>query len=263
MTIPGVSLILKSQSAAARENLEPAVKDHTKLLLLADPILVELQGLYHLTDDADPTLLRQSLSVLLQQFEHDAKLAGIPALKVLSARYILCAVLDEAILYSTWGQKNHWDRNSLLSLFHNDTRGGEQVFILLDKALKESRFNLDLLALIYVCLALGFEGQYRIACEGQQQLQRLRQELWHILNSEALLDRPLSILPATNIRPDSNQRLQRRRFGIALATGSAILALSYLCLYNSLVQQANSLQPLLQHALITQPIMKDTQGEIL
>lgn len=152
-----------------------------RLAHYADVVLAKLSQLYRLPDDTDSSALQHDLCTAIQTFELQAKLGGVPALKVLTARYILCAVLDEAILQSNWGQYNHWAERCLLSLFHNDTWGGEQFFALVQKALQEPKFNIDLLELMYICLALGFEGQYRIQPDGMAQLQRLRQELWHLL----------------------------------------------------------------------------------
>ena len=50
-----------------------------------------------------------------------------------------------------------WARLSLLVMFHNETWGGEKVFQLLARLAEDPAGNRDLLELMHVVLALGFE----------------------------------------------------------------------------------------------------------
>ena len=49
----------------------------------------------------------------------------------------------------------------LLVALHREAWGGEKVFQLLAKLAENPGANRDILELMYVCLALGFEGRYR------------------------------------------------------------------------------------------------------
>ena len=77
---------------------------------------------------------------------------------IIAARYILCTFLDETAASTPWGSGGVWATDTLLVRFHNETWGGEKVFLLLSKLAEDPRRNRDLLQLIYACLALGFEG---------------------------------------------------------------------------------------------------------
>lgn len=79
-----------------------------------------------------------------------------------SASYAVCAALDDVILNNTaWGSSGAWAQKSLLATVHNDFRGGTRFYELLDNALRAPAVNRDLLELMYLCLSLGFQGQYR------------------------------------------------------------------------------------------------------
>ncbi|WP_020562365.1 type VI secretion system protein TssL, long form [Methylosarcina fibrata] len=79
-----------------------------------------------------------------------------------SASYAVCAALDDVILNNTaWGSSGVWAQRSLLAAVHNDFRGGTRFYELLDNALRAPAVNRDLLELMYLCLSLGFQGQYR------------------------------------------------------------------------------------------------------
>ena len=59
-------------------------------------------------------------------------------------------------------------------MFHNETWGGEKVFQLLSKLAESRDANRDLLELMYVVLALGFEGRYRVIDNGRRSSKRAR-----------------------------------------------------------------------------------------
>lgn len=125
--------------------------------------------------------LHQRLSGELRKFETRAREAGIPQELILSARYLLCSVLDESVLHAPWGGDGVWAQRTLLSVFHNETSGGEKCFLILDRLCQSPAENLDIIELFYICLSLGFEGKYRLAPNGKDQLESLRDELFSII----------------------------------------------------------------------------------
>ncbi|WP_206197454.1 type IVB secretion system protein IcmH/DotU, partial [Pseudomonas viridiflava] len=82
--------------------------------------------------------------------------------QMLAARYVLCTVLDEAVLTTAWGSSSNWSTMSLLSHFHQETFGGEKFFQLLERLGSNPARHLHLLELMYLCLALGLKGKYRV-----------------------------------------------------------------------------------------------------
>ena len=127
--------------------------------------------------------LHQRLVNEIKSFEKRAKEQGIASEIVLSARYILCTILDEAVLNTPWGCESAWHQRSLLSLFHNETSGGEKFYILLDRLRQSPAENLDILELFYICLSVGFEGQYRLSPRGKESIEQLRGELFNIIRT--------------------------------------------------------------------------------
>ena len=94
-------------------------------------------------------------------FETEARAAGVDSEAIAAARYALCTLLDETIAGTAWGS-GVWGTRSLLVAFHNEASGGEKVFLILQRLSQNAGANIDLLELIYLCLALGLEGRYRL-----------------------------------------------------------------------------------------------------
>jgi type VI secretion system protein ImpK len=77
-----------------------------------------------------------------------------------------------------------WSNRGLLISFHNETWGGEKFFTALERLLAQPRANLNLLELMYLCLALGFEGRYRVREGGRDQLNQMREQLFQTIRSQ-------------------------------------------------------------------------------
>jgi type VI secretion system protein ImpK len=127
--------------------------------------------------------LHQQLVSEIRHFESSAKAHNIRPEIVLSARYILCAALDEAVLNTPWGAESAWTQRTLLSLFHNETNGGEKFFQILERMKTYPADNLDILELMYILLSLGFEGKYRVVSRGRDTIERIRDELYRAIRT--------------------------------------------------------------------------------
>jgi len=127
--------------------------------------------------------LSQQLDREIRSFESNARVAGINEEKVIIARYILCTILDEAVLNTPWGAESAWNQRTLLSNFHNETAGGEKFFDILDRLRHSPSENIETLELIYICLSLGYEGKYRVLPRGRDNLEQLRDELFHLIRN--------------------------------------------------------------------------------
>lgn len=137
--------------------------------------------------------LHQRLVNEIKAFESKAKEQGIKPETVLSARYILCTVLDEAVLNTPWGAESAWTQRTLLSMFHNETSGGEKFFIILDRMRDMPADNLPILEMIYIFLSLGYEGKYRVIHRGKESVEQIRDELFRIIrNHRGEYERSLS-----------------------------------------------------------------------
>ncbi len=97
------------------------------------------------------------------------------------AHYALCASIDDVVLNTPWGSTGVWDANSLVSSFHREVRSGERFFQLLGQMRQNPGLFLPVIELMYLCMSLGFQGQYRLAPRGPAELDRLREETYAII----------------------------------------------------------------------------------
>lgn len=146
----------------------------------ANPLLAAIPQIRHSLRHPDPAGLRARLREQIDGFERSARAAGVPEDRVLTARYALCALLDDSAASTPWGRD--WATLGLLAELHGETGGAERFFALLEQMTGEPAKHLDLLEFFYVCLALGFEGKYRGGEGGRQALTQARTKLYATLS---------------------------------------------------------------------------------
>lgn len=127
--------------------------------------------------------LHKRLTDEIKAFDIQAQRSGALPENVISARYLLCTVVDEIVLHTPWGVRSGWSQHSLLSLFHQETFGGEKCFVILQRMQENPGKHLDTLELYYLCLSLGFEGKYRLAHRGHEQLEHIRDGLYQTIEN--------------------------------------------------------------------------------
>ncbi|MFQ6572228.1 type IVB secretion system protein IcmH/DotU [Pseudomonas sp. UM16] len=148
------------------------------LVAAACDLLSEVVRLKHSNSSEDLTALNQRLSEELKRFEVRAQQNGAQHSETINARYVLCTVVDEAVVTMLQDKESEWSQMSLLSSFHNETFGGEKFFQLLDRLSKDPVKHLPMLELMYLCLSLGFQGKYRILPRGMLELEGIRDALY-------------------------------------------------------------------------------------
>ena len=164
------------------------------LVAAANPLLNLIPQLRATIQHPDPGAVREYLVREVQAFEARARALGIQPETIVGARYCLCTALDETAAQTPWGGSGIWSRHSLLVTFHNETWGGEKFFQLLAKLAQNPQQHGQLLELMYYCLALGFEGRFRIVDNGRTQLETLKQRLLQILRQiKGEYERPLAL----------------------------------------------------------------------
>jgi type VI secretion system protein ImpK len=126
-------------------------------------------------DLGDPAEFRKRVLKMLEQMEEGARKAGAATTSIEEARFALVAMLDEVILNSPWKGKDTWRVNPLqLELFKINV-AGEEFFKRLERLRANFAENRDVLEVYYDCLALGFEGRYKIF--GREKLEVVIAEL--------------------------------------------------------------------------------------
>ncbi|WP_111642399.1 type IVB secretion system protein IcmH/DotU [Marinimicrobium alkaliphilum] len=151
------------------------------LVSAADTLLAVHARVSGTARHTDVSGLYRQLSYEIRQFEERARVRGIKPEIILAARYVLCSVLDEAVLNTPWGSDSPWAQGSLLSRFHNETSGGEKFFQILERMLQAPAEHIDMLELMYLCLSLGFEGRYRLSTRGRDALEQLKDDLYRTI----------------------------------------------------------------------------------
>ena len=175
---PAISLTPgASKSLPIFGQLNPLEKAASGLLALITQLNVS-------QNQSNPGELKNKIIHEIKQFEIAAEAEGVDSKTVSSARYVMCTVLDEAVLNTPWGSGSDWAQHSLLSLFHKEVSGGERFFHLLKSLAQNPGKNRGLLEVMYVCMALGFEGRYRIIEGGKNKLASIREWLYQILQQE-------------------------------------------------------------------------------
>ncbi len=119
----------------------------------------------------------------IKSIELELQQADVDHAVIMAYRYVLCAVLDEAVMSTSWGTESCWAEHSLLTRFHNETWGGEKVFTILSRLLEDPKRYKLLLEFIYLCLMLGFEGKYKVVEGGREERERVAVKLYEILMS--------------------------------------------------------------------------------
>lgn len=150
----------------------------------ASALILLLSKLSVSTEHSNPEALRERVIQEVKVFENNARMAGVTPENLYVARYVLCTAIDEAILNTPWGARSNWDMQSLLITFHKEAQGGVRFFQLLKQMSEDPRGNLDLLEVMYICLALGFKGKYRHANEGPGKLEGIKERLYREIRQQ-------------------------------------------------------------------------------
>ena len=212
----------------------PPLPLDNRLVAVAIEMLLMLPLLRQSAWHPDPQALQSDLLARLRAFEGAALARGGEANDIGPARYVLCAALDEAVLSTPWGGESVWAQKSLLNQLHQENWGGEKVFSILENIRRDPDRHFELIELIDHCLALGFQGRFRLMGNGVTQLEELRRLLRRTLAGRGAAARLATADTGQNLGPDwSPARLSRGLPGwlplwvvLVAALGGGLLAYS-------------------------------------
>ncbi|EPS4504316.1 type IVB secretion system protein IcmH/DotU, partial [Escherichia coli] len=148
----------------------------------ATPLLGMVMRLSTMNSQTMPEHLFAQVVTDVQAVEQLLQEQGYEPGVIISFRYILCTFIDEAALGNGWSNKNEWIKQSLLVHFHNEAWGGEKVFILLERLIREPKRYQDLLEFLWLCFSLGFRGRYKVAAQDQGEFEQIYRRLYHVLH---------------------------------------------------------------------------------
>ncbi len=125
--------------------------------------------------------LRDRVIAEIKGFETRAAALGVAPPSIRAGRYALCATIDDLVQNTPWGSQAGWAKQSMVKTFHGETWGGERFFEVLDQLNKNIGRNFEVLELMYLCLTLGFEGQYRVLERGSARHAQVRAGLYRTI----------------------------------------------------------------------------------
>lgn len=181
------------QSATMSQNGDFGRVEGENIILSACSDILTLAGnIKSLEPSNSIEQLRVDIDRLISHFSNELSNASVSNEIILTARYILCCLLDELVLSTPWGTESSWSQQTLLSKYHNETWGGEKFFLIVNKLLEQPQKNINLIELCYVCLSVGFSGKYRVSPQGQNELIQISQRLYQHIEQNRPIDRDLS-----------------------------------------------------------------------
>jgi len=197
-----------AQNYATSAHVSIGVNGENKLLSYASDLLILAGNLRTLDPNNTVEQLRRDIENLFSQFDRQLAQDNTVEEVALTARYLLCCLIDELALTTPWGIESAWSHQTLLGKYHNETSGGEKFFLVANKLLEQPQRNIDLIELAYVCLSLGFRGKYRLVASGESDVVQIS----HLLYQPISLYRPVSsdLSPAWQGAPDTTQTFEKR-----------------------------------------------------
>ncbi|MGH8176807.1 MAG: type IVB secretion system protein IcmH/DotU [Steroidobacter sp.] len=201
------------------------------ILQAAAPLIAIASRLQSTVAQADVGSLRSQSMQEVRVFDDRLRSAGVVPEDALVARYILCTFFDSAVLNTPWGAQSDWSGQSLLVTFHKEKSGGEKFFQILQRISAQPGRYIDLIELQYVCLALGYEGMYRIDERGAARIAELQHGLYRLIReARQLRDEDLS--PHwKGVEDKRNPIFRYAPWWIVAAAGIAVLAIAFV-IYN-------------------------------
>ncbi|WP_339444648.1 type IVB secretion system protein IcmH/DotU [Pseudomonas hunanensis] len=152
--------------------------------------------------------VHQQVRIQIDSIREEIRQHGYEPAQLLAYSYGLCLYIDEAVMDRSWGKSSCWSHEPLLSIFHDETWGGEKFFTVLSRLMQEPKRYQDVLEFMYFALCLGLKGKYAIAPKGDESLNALIHQLHGIIR-ELRGPTPEEVCdPYTNVAP-KNFRMSR------------------------------------------------------
>lgn len=133
------------------------------LAILATDVLLIGVKIRETANLGQPDQLRRLLNSYFKDFERSALSHRKSPEAVELVRYALAAFIDETIVNTENNCRETWIANPLAVTYFNDSLAGENFFKRLESLLPDMQRNLETLEVYYLCLALGFQGRYRLS----------------------------------------------------------------------------------------------------
>jgi len=167
-----------------------------------------------------PDILQRRVLGLFDTMMQNGREARIPEQDMIDAKYALAAFADEIIYHSNWPGKTQWLSNPLQLQFFQLNTAGDGFFTNLDN-LHGQRQRVHVAQIYFLCLALGFQGKYRL-----RQQEGLSAVVEGLGNYVAVSEGGGDVIAPNAERKDGGGSAVRRELPfVAIALGFLVLAL--------------------------------------
>ena len=139
-----------------------------------------------------PQMPYQRLCGFIDQMLQNARAAQYDEVDVVDMAYAVVALADEFALHKGGAIRDFWMQRPLQLHYFNENLAGEGFFHRLNAVMNDPG-RVDILRVYYVCLLLGFQGQYAIR-GGELELDTIIRRVKEALRN-TLKDQPLSVQP--------------------------------------------------------------------
>jgi type VI secretion system protein ImpK len=116
----------------------------------------------------EPGALRSLVSCYLELFRANCTTLGVSVRSAEDAGYALVALLDETVLSCGGPCRDYWLERPLQLDYYGTTNAGEEFFVRLEGLMAHYRAQREVLEVYYLCMALGFEGKYKLTPPAQR-----------------------------------------------------------------------------------------------
>jgi type VI secretion system protein ImpK len=197
---------------------EPMSQSQQMYWVCSDVLSLILQ-LRNSRDLPAPDILQRRVLGLFDTMMQNGKEARIPEQDMVDAKFALAAFADEIIYHSTWPGKTQWLSNPLQLQFFGLNTAGDGFFSNLD-SLYGQRNRAHVAQIYFLCLALGFQGKYRL-----RQQEGLPAVVEGVGNFVALSEGGGDVLAPNAERKDGGGGAVRRELPfLAIALGTLVVA---------------------------------------
>ena len=190
-------------------------RPHANPLVAAFAPLLELAPeLERAQPPGQPEVLRQRVQGSLIDARDAAVALGQPLTRANQGAWFVAALIDDIALNTPWGGHSDWPRQPLVTALTGEVDAGTRFFRHVEELVAYPNRDPDLLELAYICLGLGFRGQYRLqGPTGEAAITALRGQIARLMRNVDTMGAPLSPHADGVKMPD-----EPRRFAVPLWT---------------------------------------------
>ena len=216
----------------------------------AAPLLLLVTRLGAVQHVGGTLTLRQQAVHEIRAFEDRLRTGSVSREDALVARYVLCTFVDTAVLNTPWGAQSDWASQSLLVMFHKEVSGGAKFFEIVERVRADPARYGGLIELLYVCLALGYEGKFRHDTQGPARLSQLQHDLFELIRSRRSLQGEDLSPHWRGVEDRRNPVMRYVPWWVVALGGAAVLTIAFIVLRARLGIEAEPIKTALATAAV-------------